>query len=75
MQTKHTQVILDCFFVYLVFKIPSFIVLFSNTKIVTFNNIKSLFSNNIKSAMIMIYYYYNIYKLLISSETLLDLVI
>jgi len=69
------QVILSCFFVYLVFHIPSFSVLFSNTKILTFNNIKTLFSNNIKSSMEMIYHYYNICKLLSSSDALLDLVI
>ena len=63
------------FSVCLVFNIPTFSVLFLNKKILTFNNIKPLFSNNIKLLMGMIYHYYNICKLLASSDALLDLVI
>ena len=63
------------FSVCLGFNIPSFSVLFSNAKFTTFNNIKPLLSNNIKSSMGMIYHYYNICKLLCSSDALLDLII
>ena len=63
------------FCICLVFNILSFSVLFPNKKIITFNTIKLLFSNNIKPSKGIIYHYYNIYKLLSSSDVLLDLVI
>jgi len=49
------------------FNIHSFSVLFPNKKILTFNSIKP--------SMGIIYHYYNICKLLSSSDALLDLII